>query len=67
MGSHEFGCSEEILSIAAMTSVQNVFIVSENDPIGEARRRAFIAEEGDHLTLLNGNLFYISLISLFSF
>lgn len=54
LGSGEFGCSEEILSVAAMTSVQGVFLVDEGDTVkAELERRKFTAEEGDHLTLLN--------------
>ncbi|KAH8155842.1 uncharacterized protein LAJ45_00854 [Morchella importuna] len=54
LNSAEFGCSEQILSIAAMTSVQNVFISHEGEkkPAESAKRR-FAVEEGDHLTLLN--------------
>lgn len=50
----EFGCTEQILSIAAMTSVQSVFISHEGEkkPAESAKRR-FAVEEGDHLTLLN--------------
>ncbi|GAA5907970.1 hypothetical protein JCM5296_000774 [Sporobolomyces johnsonii] len=54
LDSHTFGCSDEILTIAAMTSVQNVFITDDGDSIrGELERRKFTAEEGDHLTALN--------------
>ncbi|GAA5996462.1 uncharacterized protein JCM10292_007626 [Rhodotorula paludigena] len=54
LDSHTFGCSDEILTIAAMTSVQNVFILDDGDSIrGELERRKFTVEEGDHLTALN--------------
>ncbi|KWU46401.1 P-loop containing nucleoside triphosphate hydrolase protein [Rhodotorula sp. JG-1b] len=54
LDSHTFGCSDEILTIAAMTSVQNVFILDEGDSVrGELERRKFTVEEGDHLTALN--------------
>ncbi|OCF39888.1 ATP-dependent RNA helicase DDX35 [Kwoniella heveanensis CBS 569] len=56
LNSHEFRCGQEILTIAAMTSVQNVFITAEGGTKGamaELERRKFTAEEGDHLTLLN--------------
>ncbi|XAO24114.1 hypothetical protein I312_102904 [Cryptococcus bacillisporus CA1280] len=56
LNSHEFRCGEEILTIAAMTSVQNVFITAEGGTkatMAELERRKFTAEEGDHLTLLN--------------
>lgn len=50
-----FACGEEILTIAAMTSVQSVFLIAEGaaGAVGELERRKFTAEEGDHLTLLN--------------
>ncbi|KAI9566552.1 P-loop containing nucleoside triphosphate hydrolase protein [Boletus coccyginus] len=53
--SKEFSCGEEILTIAAMISVQNVFVVPDGAPgaLAELERRKFTAEEGDHLTLLN--------------
>ncbi|TKA54985.1 hypothetical protein B0A53_02458 [Rhodotorula sp. CCFEE 5036] len=54
LDSHTFGCSDEILTIAAMTSVQTVFILDEGDSVrGELERRKFTVEEGDHLTALN--------------
>ncbi|WVO12762.1 hypothetical protein L204_100370 [Cryptococcus depauperatus] len=55
LNSHEFKCGEEILTIAAMTSVQNVFITAGGTKatMAELERRKFTAEEGDHLTLLN--------------
>ncbi|KAJ9095801.1 hypothetical protein QFC19_007415 [Naganishia cerealis] len=55
LNSQEFQCGEEILTIAAMTSVQNVFILGDGaaGAMGEIERRKFTAEEGDHLTLLN--------------
>ncbi|RDB21186.1 putative ATP-dependent RNA helicase DHX35 [Hypsizygus marmoreus] len=53
--SKEHKCGEEILTIAAMTSVQDVFIIPDGAPgaLAELERRKFTAEEGDHLTLLN--------------
>ncbi|KDQ29090.1 hypothetical protein PLEOSDRAFT_1039866 [Pleurotus ostreatus PC15] len=53
--SKDFQCGEEILTIAAMTSVQDVFIIRDGAPgaLDELERRKFTAEEGDHLTLLN--------------
>ncbi|KAJ3937391.1 MAG: P-loop containing nucleoside triphosphate hydrolase protein [Lentinula lateritia] len=53
--SQEYQCGEEILTIAAMTSVQDVFIIPDGAPgaLAELERRKFTAEEGDHLTLLN--------------
>ncbi|KAJ7081536.1 P-loop containing nucleoside triphosphate hydrolase protein [Mycena crocata] len=53
--SKELKCGEEILTIAAMTSVQDVFVIPDGAPgaLAELERRKFTAEEGDHLTLLN--------------
>jgi len=53
--SKEFKCGEEILTIAAMTSVQDIFVIPEgaSGALAELERRKFTAEEGDHLTLLN--------------
>ncbi|ETN40477.1 uncharacterized protein HMPREF1541_04754 [Cyphellophora europaea CBS 101466] len=50
-----FNCLSEMLSIAAMTSLQgNVWFHHEGQKKAmEASRRKFAAEEGDHLTLLN--------------
>ncbi|ESK97822.1 deah (asp-glu-ala-his) box polypeptide 35 [Moniliophthora roreri MCA 2997] len=53
--SNEYQCGEEILTIAAMTAVQDVFVIRDGGPgaLDELERRKFTAEEGDHLTLLN--------------
>ncbi|EIW85298.1 P-loop containing nucleoside triphosphate hydrolase protein [Coniophora puteana RWD-64-598 SS2] len=53
--SKEYRCGEEILTIAAMTSVQDVFMIPDGaaGAVAELERRKFTAEEGDHLTLLN--------------
>ncbi|KAH6918851.1 pre-mRNA splicing factor [Coprinopsis sp. MPI-PUGE-AT-0042] len=53
--SEGFQCGDEILSIAAMISVQNVFVIPDGaaGAVAELERRKFTAEEGDHLTLLN--------------
>ncbi|EON61038.1 ATP dependent RNA helicase [Coniosporium apollinis CBS 100218] len=50
-----FGCMSEILSIAAMTSLQGAVWFSHEGErkAQESARRKFAAEEGDHLTLLN--------------
>ncbi|KAL8787010.1 MAG: hypothetical protein Q9213_002446 [Squamulea squamosa] len=50
-----FGCLSEILSIAAMASLQGaVWFHHEGEKrLSETARRKFAAEEGDHLTLLN--------------
>ncbi|KAG2231385.1 hypothetical protein INT48_004420 [Thamnidium elegans] len=55
LASKEFGCSHEIVTIAAMVSVQNIFINPAKVPkelVFEARRK-FWVEEGDSLTLIN--------------
>ncbi|CAB3982885.1 probable ATP-dependent RNA helicase DHX35 [Paramuricea clavata] len=52
--SGEFGCSEEILSIAAMLQIKNVFVTPSNEKKAAARAKLkFSVYEGDHLTLLN--------------
>ena len=55
LGSPKFGCLSEILSIAAMVSLQGSVWFSHNGEkkATETARRRFAAEEGDHLTLLN--------------
>lgn len=54
----KFRCTQEVLSIAAMTSIATPFIIPDEGRStagaqGELERRKFTAEEGDHLTLLN--------------
>ena len=46
--SEEFRCGEEILTIAAMTAVQDVFVIPGGAAGAQAEleRRKFIAEEG---------------------
>ncbi|QSL64549.1 hypothetical protein MERGE_001850 [Pneumocystis wakefieldiae] len=51
--SGKFSCGEQILTIAAMISVQNVFLPQENKKSFEAARKKFSVEEGDHITLMN--------------
>nr|XP_010589984.1 probable ATP-dependent RNA helicase DHX35 [Loxodonta africana] len=52
--SGNFGCSQEILSIAAMMQIQNVFVIPPNQKSQAIRlHRKFAVEEGDHLTMLN--------------
>jgi HrpA-like RNA helicase len=52
--SGELKCSEEILSIAAMLSVQSVFITpKENHRRADGEKLKFSVHDGDHLTLLN--------------
>lgn len=54
LGSGRWGCTDEVLSIAAMCSVQGIWVQAEGDKPMEFQRRKFTVEEGDHLTLLNG-------------
>ncbi|KAF9532436.1 P-loop containing nucleoside triphosphate hydrolase protein [Crepidotus variabilis] len=53
--SKDMKCGEEILTIAAMVAIQDVFIIPDGAPgaLAELERRKFTAEEGDHFTLLN--------------
>lgn len=49
----ELGCSEEILSIVAMLSVQSVFYrPKEKQAQADSKKAKFHQPEGDHLTLL---------------
>ncbi|KAI8981508.1 P-loop containing nucleoside triphosphate hydrolase protein [Pilobolus umbonatus] len=55
LASKEYACSHEIVTIAAMISVQNIFIQPSRvskEVIMDVRRR-FWVEEGDTLTLVN--------------
>lgn len=50
----EMGCSDEILSIVAMLSVQNVFYrPKEKQQQADQKKAKFFDPHGDHLTLLN--------------
>uniref|UniRef100_A0A3B4YXC3 RNA helicase n=1 Tax=Seriola lalandi dorsalis TaxID=1841481 RepID=A0A3B4YXC3_SERLL len=52
--SGNFGCSKEIVTIAAMMQIQNIFVVPPNQKKAAAREhRKFAVAEGDHLTMLN--------------
>lgn len=54
LASVEAGCWQQMLSIAAMTAVQGVFVArGDADADAAAKKRLFAVEEGDHLTLLN--------------
>ena len=55
LASPSFGCLSEILSIAAMTSLQgSVWFQHDGEKkAADTARRKFAVEEGDHLTLLN--------------
>ncbi|KAJ3061777.1 ATPdependent RNA helicase, partial [Podochytrium sp. JEL0797] len=51
LNSDGFMCSEEALSIAAVLTVQNVFVSPSNMRLdAEEERRKFSVEEGDHVT-----------------
>jgi ATP-dependent RNA helicase DHX8/PRP22 len=53
MTSIALGCSDEILTIVAMLSVQNVFYrPKEKQTQADAKKSKFHQPEGDHLTLL---------------
>ncbi|KAG6830899.1 hypothetical protein H0H92_014050 [Tricholoma furcatifolium] len=53
IASVELGCSEEILSIVAMLSVQSVFYrPKEKQGQADSKKAKFHQAEGDHLTLL---------------
>lgn len=53
LASGQLGCTEEILSIAAMLSVPNVFIVGRDRTLSDKLKKKFAVHEGDHVTLLN--------------
>ena len=49
----DLGCSEEMLTIVAMLSVQNVFYRPKNKKeLADKKKSRFTQSEGDHLTLL---------------
>ena len=53
IASVDLGCSEEVLSIVAMLSIQNVFYrPKDKQAQADAKRAKFFQPEGDHLTLL---------------
>ncbi|CDO92042.1 unnamed protein product [Kluyveromyces dobzhanskii CBS 2104] len=54
IGSPEFSCSEEMLTIVAMLSVPSVFIrTSKDKKRSDDAKNIFAHPDGDHLTLLN--------------
>jgi len=54
VSSGEYGCSLEVLTIAAMSSLDTVFLENTNDKMAlAAAKRKFTVEEGDHLTYYN--------------
>jgi len=53
IASVDLGCSDEILTIVAMLSVQNVFYrPKEKQALADQKKAKFFQPEGDHLTLL---------------
>ncbi|RZB63630.1 putative pre-mRNA-splicing factor ATP-dependent RNA helicase DEAH9 [Glycine soja] len=63
----QLGCSEEIITIAALLSVQSIWISGKGiqKESDEAKLR-FAAAEGDHVTFLNVYKGFISLVNLHS-
>lgn len=54
LNSAVYKCSEEILTIAAMLTVQNVFFQGSGQrKAADEEKRKFSVEEGDHVTYLN--------------
>lgn len=53
LASTSFNCTAEVLSIAAMTTLQGSVWIYEGDRELATARWKFAADEGDHLTLLN--------------
>ena len=59
LSSIDMGCSDELLSIAAMCSIDNPFIKQRSTASKESKKRlqecmeTFVSYKGDHLTLLN--------------
>lgn len=53
LASVDFGCSDELITIVAMLSVQNVFYrPREKQTQADAKKSKFHQPEGDHLTML---------------
>lgn len=55
LSADKYGCSEEVVSIVAMLSIQTVLFpkVSGEKGTSESRRHVFLQSEGDHLLLLD--------------
>ncbi len=54
LSAHEFGCSQEILTIIAMLQVQSVFVTPGGQKLTADRAKLkFACTEGDHITILN--------------
>lgn len=53
IASVDLGCSEELLTIVSMLSVQNIwFRPKDQQPLADSKKAKFDQSEGDHLTLL---------------
>jgi ATP-dependent RNA helicase DHX8/PRP22 len=53
LASVELGCSDEVMSIIGMLSVQSIFYrPKEKQDVADQKRSKFFQAEGDHLTLL---------------
>ena len=53
VGSTELGCAEEVLTIVAMLTVENIFYrPREKQSQADQKKARFLQPEGDHLTLL---------------
>ena len=53
LASVDLGCSEEVLTIVAMLSVENVFVRPKDQNVQADKKRArFYQTEGDHITFL---------------
>ncbi|KAH3778420.1 hypothetical protein DPMN_179878, partial [Dreissena polymorpha] len=58
--SGEFGCSEEAVTVAAMSQIQNVFVSpSGQKHTADRLRKRFAVEEGDHVSLVNTYRAYV--------
>ncbi|KAL4234591.1 ATP-dependent RNA helicase [Mactra antiquata] len=52
--SGDYGCSEEMVTIAAMSQIQNVFVSPSGQKHASDRmKKKFSVEEGDHVSLVN--------------
>ena len=54
LSAEEFECGEEVVTIAAMMQINNVFVTPTKQKVGSNKaKRLFSVEEGDHITMLN--------------
>lgn len=53
VGSVELGCADEVITVVAMLSVENIFYrPKEKQGLADQKKARFFQPEGDHLTLL---------------